>query len=96
MPPRLRWPLLASRRRQGTRQETRQTLATDEQAAPRQPPLATLQSPNERDTSAQAQHGPTRPIIRQAAKDVADGLEDTDCRGRVSEVVPEATAKKPR
>lgn len=85
MPPRLRWPLLASRRRNGLRQGTRQTRSTDEQPAPQQP--------NERDQSAEAHHGGPRPVIQQAAEDLKQGLEDTDCRNRVAEVVPDATSK---
>jgi len=86
MPPRLRWPLLASRRRNGLRQGTRQTRSTDEQPAPLQP--------NERDASSEAQHGAPRPIIEQAARDLEQGLEDTDCRNRVAEIVPDAGPKQ--
>lgn len=86
MPPRLRWPLLASRRRNGPRQGTRQTRSTDEQSV--------LPQPNERDASAEAQQGEPRPVIKQAARDLEQGLEDTDCRNRVSEVVPDATSSK--
>lgn len=86
MPPRLRWPLLASRRRNGLRQGTRQTRSTDEQPAPQQP--------NERDESAEAQESGPRPVIEQAARDLQQGLEDTDCRNRVAEVVPDATSSK--
>lgn len=87
MPPRLRWPLLASRRRNGPRQGTRQTRSTDEQPVPTQP--------NERDESAAAQQSAPRPVIQQAARDLQQGLEDTDCRNRVAEVVPDATSSKP-
>ncbi len=79
MPPRLRWPLLASRRRGGTRQGTKQTRATDGQSA--------LQQPNERDESAEAQHGEQRRVIQQAATDLQRGLEDTDCRNRAAEII---------
>lgn len=79
MPPRLRWPLLASRRRNSTRQGTKQTRSTDEQPAPQQP--------NERDESAEAQHGEKRPVIQQAARDLERGLEDTDCRNRAAEII---------
>lgn len=86
MPPRLRWPMLASRRRNGPRQGTRQTLATSDKPAPRQP--------NERDESSDAHDDRPRPRIEQAARDLKNGLEDTDCRNRVGEVVPEATSSK--
>jgi len=42
-----------------------------------------LKLPHERDESAQAAHpkeGP-RDVMRQAHDDVAEGQEDTDCRG---------------
>lgn len=72
---RLRWPPRRSRRHGGTRQ----TLATDEQKpAPRQP--------NERDESADSQAGAPRAVIRQAADDIEQGLEDTDCRNQAAEI----------
>lgn len=86
MPPRLRWPLLASRRRNSVRQGTKQTRSTDEQPA--------LQQPNERDESAEAQHGEKRPVIEQAARDIERGLEDTDCRNRAAEIVGNDTESK--
>lgn len=86
MPPRLRWPLLASRRRNGARQGTKQTRATDEQPAPQQP--------NERDASAESQQGEQRPRIQQAAKDLARGLEDTDCRNSAVEIVADEADSK--
>lgn len=88
MPPRLRWPLLASRRRNGVRQGTRQTRSTDEQPTPRQP--------NERDESSDAQHGAPRPVIEQAARDLEQGLEDTDCRNRAAEIIDKAAPPKRR
>jgi hypothetical protein len=64
---RLRWPPRA-------RRGTRQTLATDEaRPAPRQP--------NERDESADAHTSAPRPVIEQAAADLAAGRQDTDRRG---------------
>jgi len=50
--------------------------------------------PNERDESAAAQESAPRPVIQQAARDLQQGLEDTDCRNRVAEVVPDATSSK--
>jgi len=41
-------------------------------------------------------HGEPRPVIEQAARDLAQGLEDTDCRNRVAEIVPDATTSKRR
>lgn len=86
MPPRLRWPMLASRRRNGVRQGTRQTRATDEQPA--------LKQPNERDESAPAQASEPRPVIAQAAADIERGLEDTDCRNRAAEIVGDKAGTK--
>jgi hypothetical protein len=68
---RLRWPPRRARR------GTRQTLATDEaRPAPRQP--------NERDESADAQASAPRPVIEQAAADLAAGRQDTDRRGEAA------------
>lgn len=86
MPPRLRWPLLASRRRTGGRQGTKQTRSTDERPAPQQP--------NERDASAEAQLGEQDPVIQQAARDLERGLEDTDCRNSAAEVIADEALSK--
>lgn len=73
---RLRWPPRRSRRQGGTRQ----TLTTDEQRpAPRQP--------NERDESADSQASAPRGVMRQAATDIEQGQEDTDCRNRAAEII---------
>lgn len=34
--------------------------------------------PHERDESASSQRGPNQPVIRQAARDIENGLVDTD------------------
>ncbi len=65
---------------------TKRTLSTDEQA--RDP--GELRQPNERDESADQQATPTRPRIKQGHDDVQSGQQDTDCRNRVSEQLPES------
>lgn len=78
---RLRWPPRRARR------GTRQTLATDEVTpAPRQP--------NERDESADAQQSGPRPVIEQAARDLAAGQQDTDRRGDAAAHFERATDGK--
>jgi hypothetical protein len=73
---RLRWPPRRSRRQGGTRQ----TLSTDEQKpAPRQP--------NERDESPDSQASGPRTVMRQAAADIEQGQEDTDCRNQAAEII---------
>lgn len=66
--------------------------------APPLPDEVGLQLPHERDQSAQpeagAVHGP-REKIRQAARDVADGLIDTEARGTPSNL-PRPSGRRQR
>jgi len=69
----------------------RRTLDGDEQRpGPRQP--------NEHDESADSQaldSDLARARIRQAYSDLERGLQDTDCRNRVAEVLKTARSRKP-
>jgi hypothetical protein len=82
---RLRWPP-----RPGKRSGTRSSLSTDQVSpAPRQP--------NERDTSPDSQRNESdagRQLIDRAHDDLRRGLEDTDCRNRVAERLPDAVVTR--
>ena len=66
---------------------TRRVLSTDEQrATPAEP---TLRQPDERDQSADQQATPPRKVMKQAHDDVQSGQQDTDCRNRVADVLPD-------
>ena len=72
---------------------TRRVLSTDERGTSRSE--STLRQPDERDESADQQRSAPRDVMRQAHKDVQSGQQDTDCRNRVAEVLPD-TPKTPR
>jgi hypothetical protein len=79
---RLRWPPRPGKRSLGTRQAPSTGETTP---VPRQP--------NERDTSSDSQRNESdagRNVMRQAHDDVQRGLEDTDCRNRVTESLTDA------
>lgn len=63
--------------------------------APPFPPEGALRLPHERDESPQPERGVSGPRdrIRQAARDVADGLVDTEARGTPSNV-PQGKARR--
>lgn len=63
-------------------------LSTDEQAA--SPGDPALRQPDERDQSADPQRIAPRDEIKQAHDDVQSGQQDTDCRNRIAEVLPDA------
>lgn len=72
---------------------TRRVLSTDEQRpSPAEP---TLRQPDERDQSADQQNTAPREVMKQAHSDVQSGQQDTDCRNRVADVLPD-TPKTPR
>jgi hypothetical protein len=50
-----------------------------------------LRQPDERDQSADQQVTPPRKVIKQAHDDVESGQQDTDCRNRIPETIPDAT-----
>ncbi len=66
---------------------TRRALSTDEKGVG--PDGATLRQPDERDQSADQQATPPRKAMKQAHDDVQSGQQDTDCRNRVADVLPE-------
>ena len=66
---------------------TRRALRTDEQAASNTE--SALRQPDERDQSADQQATAPRGIIKQAHDDVAAGQQDTDCRNRIPEALPD-------
>lgn len=72
---------------------TRRVLSTDEQGASTRKP--NLRQPDERDESADQQGTAPRKVIKQAHDDVRSGQQDTDCRNRVAEVLPD-TPKTPQ
>jgi hypothetical protein len=79
---RLRWPPRRNRQHIGTRQR----LASDENHPAPQP--------NERDESPDSQTGDgPRGTMKQAADDVARGLEDTDCRNSAGKIVRQSERK---
>lgn len=72
---------------------TRRVLSTDERG--RSPSESTLRQPDERDESADQQGTAPRKVMKQAHDDVQSGQQDTDCRNRVAEVLPD-TPKTPQ
>jgi hypothetical protein len=70
---------------------TRARLATDEKHL-------IARQPHERDESADSQVGGPHKVIRQAYVDLMSGLQDTDCRNRVGEILGKAArkARRPR
>ncbi len=74
------------------RGNTKQVLATDDKTADGQ---KGLRQPNERDESADQQATKPRGLIKQAHDDVQSGQQDTDCRNKVADVLPEVP-KTPR
>jgi len=68
-------------------------LSTDERG--RSPSESTLRQPDERDESADQQGTAPREVMKQAHDDVQSGQQDTDCRNRVAEVLPD-TPKTPQ
>jgi hypothetical protein len=72
---------------------TRRVLSTDERGTSRSE--STLRQPDERDESADQQETAPRDVMRQAHDDMQSGQQDTDCRNRVAEVLPD-TPKTPR
>ncbi|MGZ8993215.1 MAG: hypothetical protein ACXW16_04295 [Burkholderiaceae bacterium] len=53
-----------------------------------------MRQPDERDQSADQQATPPRKVMKQAHDDVQSGQQDTDCRNRVAEILPD-TPKTP-
>jgi len=72
---------------------TRRVLSTDEQHAT--PEESTMRQPDERDQSADQQATPPRRVMKQAHDDLKSGQQDTDCRNRVAEALPDVP-KTPR
>jgi hypothetical protein len=72
---------------------TRRVLSTDERGP--SPSESTLRQPDERDESADQQRTAPRKVMKQAHDDVQSGQQDTDCRNRVAEVLPD-TPKTPQ
>ena len=72
---------------------TRRVLSTDERGP--SPGESTLRQPDERDESADQQGTAPREVMKQAHDDVQSGQQDTDCRNRVAEVLPD-TPKTPQ
>ena len=72
---------------------TRRALRTDEEAASNTEPA--LRQPDERDQSADQQATVPRDIMKRAHDDVATGQQDTDCRNRIPESLPDQP-KTPR
>lgn len=72
---------------------TRRVLSTDERGT--SPGESTLRQPDERDESADQQGTAPRDVMKQAHDDMQSGQQDTDCRNRVAEVLPN-TLKTPR
>ena len=71
---------------------TRRVLSTDEKGV--SPDGSTLRQPDERDQSADQQATSPRKAMKQAHDDVQSGQQDTDCRNRVAEILPD-TPKTP-
>ncbi len=65
---------------------TRRVLSSDEKRV--SPDGSTLRRPDERDESAD-QQTPPRKVIKQAHDDEQSGQQDTDCRNRVAEILPD-------
>lgn len=66
---------------------TRRALSTDEKGA--SPDGTTMRQPDERDQSADQQATPPRKVMEQAHADLQSGQQDTDCRNRVAEILPD-------
>lgn len=66
---------------------TRRALSTDEKGVG--PDGATLRQPDERDQSADQQATLPRKAMKQAHDDVQSGQQDTDCRNRVADILPD-------
>ena len=62
-------------------------MSTDEKGVG--PDCATLRQPDERDQSADQQETPPRKAMKQAHDDVQSGQQDTDCRNRVADILPD-------
>lgn len=67
--------------------ETRRVLSTDETRVGADG--STMRQPDERDQSADQQATVPRRSMKQAHDDVQSGQQDTDCRNRVAEILPE-------
>jgi hypothetical protein len=72
---------------------TTRMLSTDERGPSSSE--STLRQPDERDESADQQETAPRDVIKQAHDDLQSGQQDTDCRNRVAEVLPD-TPKTPQ
>ena len=66
---------------------TRRVLSTDERGT--SPSESTLRQPDERDESADHQGTAPHDVMKQAHDDMQSGQQDTDCRNRVAEVLPD-------
>ncbi len=66
---------------------TTRVLSTDERGPSSSE--STLRQPHERDEAADQQGTAPRDVIKQAHDDVQSGQQDTDCRNRVAEVLPD-------
>ena len=67
--------------------QTRRVLSTDETNVGADG--STMRQPDERDQSADQQATLPRRSMKQAHDDVQSGQQDTDCRNRVAEILPE-------
>ena len=65
---------------------THRSLRTDEDAGSDTEPA--LRQPDERDQSADQHTTEPRRVIQQAHDDVMSGQQDTDCRNRIPEALP--------
>jgi hypothetical protein len=72
---------------------TKRVLSTDERKTT--PGESTLRQPDERDESADQQRTAPRDVMKRAHDDMQSGQQDTDCRNRVAEVLPD-TPKTPQ
>jgi len=72
---------------------TRRVLSTDEKGI--SPDGSTMRQPDERDQSADQQKTLPHKAMKQAHDDVQSGQQDTDCRNRVADILPDAP-KTPR
>jgi hypothetical protein len=70
-----------------TQRRTQRFLRTDENAASDTEPA--LRQPDERDQSADQHTTAPRRVIQQAHDDVKQGQQDTDCRNRIPEALPD-------
>ena len=67
--------------------ETRRVLSTDEKRVGADG--STMRQPDERDQSADQQATSPRSDMKQAHDDLQSGQQDTDCRNRVPEILPD-------